>query len=224
MLFISFQLLVFSFFFKPIGLKRYSRRARFRARRSAGGGGDNREASGPTEVVAQRLAHEFGAAALLGFAGTFDLFRHRHGQRDGDSPCFLAGASAGIVQYATILRKPCAPILAFGNAVHDEVCFYGDSSPASGVFTQGAPQDPLDIITSDIDWSHGKAQPVLNHLVASFMDRRAVSLRMYRLIKPLEHVFPLFVAVAAACCSAHPGFNAGRPLRLWGWCREICRR
>jgi hypothetical protein len=33
----------------------------------------NRERGGAGEVETQRLAHEFGAAAVLGLAGAFDL-------------------------------------------------------------------------------------------------------------------------------------------------------
>ena len=48
----------------------------FQGAEFGGGGRDDREAGGFAEVVAQGLAHEFGAAALLDLAGTFDLFRH----------------------------------------------------------------------------------------------------------------------------------------------------
>jgi hypothetical protein len=43
------------------------------------GGGNKREGGSASEVDAQRLAHELRAAAVLGFAGAFDLFRHRDG-------------------------------------------------------------------------------------------------------------------------------------------------
>jgi hypothetical protein len=51
----------------------------FQGAESGGGRGDDREAGGFAKVVAQRLAHEFGAAALLGSAWAFGLERHGRG-------------------------------------------------------------------------------------------------------------------------------------------------
>jgi len=43
------------------------------------GGWNYGEGGGAGKVDTQRFTHEFGTAAVLGFAGALDLFRHRDG-------------------------------------------------------------------------------------------------------------------------------------------------